>query len=55
MIQSDAGLPAPKTEPDIMAILAKILFRLDEIEVMLEEVDARLRDIDLPPDRQYDD
>ena len=44
-----------KPAPDIMELLTKILYRLDEIESMLEDLEGKMADLDLPYRGSYDD
>ena len=49
------GEQLDKPTPDIMELLTKILYRLDEIESMLEDVEGKLSDMELPYQGSYDD
>ena len=41
----------PKPAPNVMELLTKILYRLDEIESMLEDLEGKMADIDDLPYR----
>ena len=53
--QDGSESPSPALEPDIMELLTRILYRLDEIESMLEDVEGKLSDLELPYQGTCDD